>query len=65
MMPQDFDDECGMPHDCGWSTCGYIRPEPQEDDLGIGRDQPAWRRSLNQATVAATASVIGVGAIPS
>jgi len=36
MMPQDFDGECGTPHDCGWPTCGYVRPEPQED--AIARD---------------------------
>jgi len=33
MMPQDFDGECGTPHDCGWPTCGYVRPEPQEDEI--------------------------------
>lgn len=65
MMPQDFDGEGGTRHDCGCPTCGYVRPEPHEDDLGVGRDQSARRRSLNQATVAATESVIGVGAIPS
>lgn len=34
MMPQDFDGEGGMQHDCGWSLCGYLRPAPQEGDSG-------------------------------
>jgi len=33
MMPQDFDGEGGTRHDCGCPTCGYVRPEPQEDEI--------------------------------